>query len=119
MAFAERFEDLIAWQKSRELTRAVYEITNQPGFTRDHSLRDQIRRSSISVMSNIAEGFDRKTRKEFRQFLVYAKGSCAEVRSQLYIAYDVGYIDQIRFDELHALAEEISKITSGLIASIS
>jgi len=89
----ERFEDLIAWQKARQLTSVIYRITSLSDFARDFGLRDQIRRAAVSVMSNIAEGFDRASRSEFHQFLVIAKASCAEVRSQLYVAQDVGYID--------------------------
>ena len=85
-----RFEDLIAWQKARDLTKRIYSLTQQGGFERDYGLRDQIRRAAVSVMSNLAEGFDRAGRSEFHQFLVIAKGSSAEVRSHLYVALDVG-----------------------------
>jgi len=86
-----KFEELIAWQKSRELVTAIYKVTNGKEFSRDFGLRDQIQRAAVSIMSNIAEGFERAGRAEFHQFLVIAKGSCAEVRSQLYIALDIGY----------------------------
>ncbi len=109
-----KFEDLVAWQKSRDLTRENYRITNKDGFARDFGLRDQIRRASISVMSNIAEGFDRATRTEFHQFLVIAKSSCAEVRSQLYVAYDAGHIGKPEFDGLMTKAEEVARIVNGL-----
>ena len=89
-----RFEDLVAWQKARELTREIYRVTNTGRFGKDFALRDQIRRASVSVLSNLAEGFDRASRSEFHQFLVIAKGSCAEVRSQLYIAVDAGYLSE-------------------------
>ncbi len=96
----EKFEDLIAWQRARDLTKQIYEITKQGEFQRDFGLRDQMRRASVSVMSNIAEGFERGGRSEFHQFLVIAKGSCAELRSQLYVALDVGYVDQKTFQNL-------------------
>lgn len=83
MAGVKWFEDLIAWQKARTLTGLVYEITNDGAFARDYGLRDQIRRAAVSVMSNVAEGFARGGRAEFHQFLVVAKGSCSELRSQL------------------------------------
>ena len=84
-----KFEELIAWQKSRELVTAIYKVTNGKEFSRDFGLRDQIQRAAVSIMSNIAEGFERAGRAEFHQFLVIAKGSCAEVRSQLYVALDI------------------------------
>ena len=114
----ERFEDLIAWQKARELTRSIYKITNKGKFARDFGLRDQIRRASVSVMSNIAEGFERGGRAEFHQFLVIAKGSCAEVRSQLYVALDTNYIDKRTFDKISLLAIETSRIIGGLRAAV-
>ena len=89
-AKTEKFEDLIAWQKARELTRNIYQVTTQGNFSRDFWLRDQIRRASVSIMSNIAEGFERAGRSEFHQFLVIAKGSCAELRSQLYVSLGGG-----------------------------
>ena len=113
-----QFEDLIAWQKARELVRQIYEITRTGQFSKDFSLRDQIRRSSVSVMSNIAEGFERSGRAEFHQFLVIAKGSCAEVRSQLYVALDIHYISIEQFEQAMALAEETSRILGGLRVSI-
>jgi four helix bundle protein len=84
-----KFEDLVAWQKARELTKAVYHATRKEGFARDFGLAGQIQRACISIMSNIAEGFERSNPNEFHHFLVVAKASCAEVRSQLYIALDV------------------------------
>src|SRR5205814_1408888 len=103
----EKFEDFIAWQKARSLTREIYKITNLPAFSRDFGLKDQIRRAAVSIMSNIAEGFERGRPSEFHQFLSIAKGSCAELRSQLYIALDVDYIPQTRFRELMSIAEEV------------
>jgi len=108
------FEDLIAWQKARELTKAVYRMTSAYEFNKDYCLKDQMRRASVSVMSNIAEGFDRGGRSEFHQFLVIAKASCAELRSQLYIALDAGYIKAEHFNRLFLLSEEVSRIIAGL-----
>lgn len=114
----EKFEDLIAWQKARELTKNIYTLTNQRAFIKDFSLRNQIRRASVSIMSNIAEGFERGERSEFHQFSVIAKGSCAELRSQLYVSLDVGYIDLATFQTLDALAMETSRAIGGLCASV-
>src|SRR5437879_485616 len=99
MSRIERFEDLIAWQKARVLSREIYKVTRATRFSKDFSLVDQIRRASISVLSNIAEGFERGGRSEFHQFLVVAKGSCAEVRSQLYVALDAEYLGQAEFSD--------------------
>jgi len=114
----DRFEDLIAWQKARQLAAEIYRISAQGDFSRDFGLRDQIRRAAVSTMSNIAEGFDRGSRGEFHQFLVIAKASCAEVRSQLYVAQDVGYIDQEIFDTVSSCASELSRIIGGLRAAV-
>ena len=119
MKKAERFEDLIAWQKARELTVNIYQITGSGSFAMDDGLRDQIRRASVSVMSNLAEGFDRGGRAEFHQFLVSAKGSCAEVRSQLFVARDASYIGPEVFNSLYALTDETGKIINGLRAAVS
>jgi four helix bundle protein len=114
----ERFEDLIAWQKARILTRAIYQVTKQGAFAKDLGLSRQIQRATVSIMSNIAEGFERGGRKEFRHFLSTAKASCAEVRSQLYVAFDVGYLDEADFLRLLTQAEEIGKIIGGLRVSV-
>ena len=114
----ERFEDLIAWQKARQLTSEIYRITMHGEFAKDFGLRDQIRRAAVSVMSNIAEGFDRGSRGEFHQFLVVAKASCAEVRSQLYVAQDAGYINQETFDIVNSSTSELSRIIGGLRAAV-
>jgi four helix bundle protein len=118
MSTVERFEDLIAWQKARVLTRAVYKVTQQEGFARDFGLSRQIQRASVSIMSNIAEGYERSSRGEFQHFLFTAKASCAEVRSQLYTAVDVGYLSETEFKRLMALAEEVGKIIGGLRAAV-
>ena len=93
-----RFEDFIAWQKARKLTSEIYKVTNRGLFSRDFGLKDQIRRAAVSSMSNLAEGFERGRPGEFHQFLSIAKGSCAELRTQLYVALDVGYIDSTEFE---------------------
>lgn len=113
-----RFEELIAWQKAREITAEIYCITNTRGFMKDFSLRDQIRRASLSIMANIAEGFDRGGRAEFHQFLVIAKGSCAELRSHLYVALDVGYLTEDLFQKLLKRIEELSRIINGLRSAV-
>ena len=115
----ERFEDLIAWQKARELTRDIYQITRQGVFAKDFGLSGQIQRATVSIMSNIAEGFERGGRGEFHQFLSTAKASCAEVRSQLYVSFDIGYLDQSKFNQLLTQAEEVGRIIGGLRASVS
>ena len=115
----DRFEDLIAWKKARELTKEIYEVTGQGLFSKDFGLRDQIRRASVSIMSNLAEGFERGSPKEFHQFLVIAKASCAEVRSQLYVAFDVGYVDEKSFHVLESKAQEVSRIIGGLRSVIA
>src|SRR5574340_118989 len=114
----ERFEDLIALQKARQLAAAIYRATSVGGFAKDFGLRDQIQRAAVSVVSNIAEGFERGSRSEFHQFLVVSKASAAEVRSQLYVALDVGYLDQPNFDTLMNQACEVSKIIVGLRSSV-
>jgi len=115
----EKFQDLVAWQKARVLTAEIYQLTTQGPFARDFGLRDQIQRAAVSVMSNIAEGFERGSRAEFHQFSVIAKGSCAELRSQLYTALDVSYIDNETFERVSLLAEEVSRILGGLRSSVA
>ena len=115
MASIEKFEDIEAWKRARELTREIYRVTNQGAFAKDFGLRDQIRRASVSIMSNIAEGFERGGDKEFAQFIALAKGSSAEVRSQLYVALDQGYIDQDTFDGLSKVTLQINRMLTGLM----
>lgn len=115
---ADKFEDLIAWQKARELTKEVYQVTRKDMFTKDFGLAGQIQRASVSIMSNIAEGFDRSNPNEFNHFVIIAKASCAEVRSQLYIAFDIGYLTQLEFNELLIQTQEVSRIPGGLRASL-
>lgn len=114
MSKVEKFEDLVAWQKARVLSREIYKLTRTSRFSKDWALADQIRRATTSIMSNIAEGFKRGSRSEFHQFLVVAKGSCGEVRSQIYVALDAEYVGQAEFKRLHDMATEVSKIIGGL-----
>ena len=114
----EGFEDLIAWQKARQLATEIYRFSNQGDFASDFDLRDQIRSAAVPVMSNIAEGIDRGSRGEFHQFLVIAKASCAEVRSQLYVAQDVGYINQTAFEVVGSSTSELSRIIGGIRAAV-
>jgi four helix bundle protein len=115
VAKVERFEDLRIWQASREIVSSVYRITAVGNFSRDFSLRDQIRRAAVSVPSNIAEGFSRHSNKEFIQYLFIAKGSAAEVQSQLYVALDQEYILQEQFDEIYRQLEIVAKQISRFI----
>ena len=114
----ERFEDFIAWQKARKLTSNIYQVSNIDEFARDFGLKDQIRRAGVSVISNIAEGFERGRPTEFHQFLSVAKGSCAELRSQLYVALDVGYVIDDDFHAPMTQAIEVGQILGGLRASV-
>ncbi|MBY0514056.1 MAG: four helix bundle protein [Gemmataceae bacterium] len=117
MAGVKRFEDLEAWKRARVLTAAIYEATNGGSFARDFALRDQIRRAAISILSNIAEGFERESGdKDFRHFLSMAKGSAGEVRAQLYVALDAKHLSDEQFAHLSALVVEVSKLLSGFIA---
>lgn len=115
---ARRFEDLIAWQKARELTKKIYEITSKGQFVKDFGLRDQIRRSSVSIMANVAEGFERARQSEFHQFLSIAKSSCAELRSHLYVAHDADYLDTKTFNNLMDQAQEVSLVLGGLRSAV-
>ncbi len=119
MAAIERFEDIEAWKKARQLTASIYRISSSGAFGRDFGLRDQIRRASVSVMSNIAEGFERRGDREFARFLHIAKGSAAEVRAQLYVGADVGFITRDQLDDLKRNIEEISRMIHGLIRSLT
>jgi four helix bundle protein len=115
MSRIERFEDLEVWKLSRSLANLIYNVSSVGNFARDFALRDQIRRASISVVSNIAEGFERDGDKEFIQFLFMAKGSCGEVRAQLYLASDRAYLSEEQFSTLTRHATELSRMISGLI----
>tara|TARA_R110000796_G_scaffold37722_1_gene95047 strand:+ start:89191 stop:89562 length:372 start_codon:yes stop_codon:yes gene_type:complete len=115
MANINSFEDINAWKLGREFNKQIYDITNVGNFERDFDLKRQIRRASVSISSNIAEGFERNTDKEFVYFLYVAKASAGEVRSQLYLAYDLSYIENDDFLQLKEKVENISKMLSGLI----
>ena len=109
-----RFEDILAWQKAREVTRRIYEITSNERFARDYGLRNQLQRASVSIMANIAEGFGRHSDKEFANFLNMAHGSASETQSHLYVALDLGYIDQDVFAKLYTLIDEVSRMIMRL-----
>ena len=110
-----RFEELEVWQFSRTLIKEIYKVTNEGQFKKDFALRDQMRRAAISIMSNIAEGFERKTKNELIQFLFISKGSSGEVRSQLYVSLDLNYLTNKQFSELFELAEKVTRSLSGFI----
>jgi|DewCreStandDraft_5_1066085.scaffolds.fasta_scaffold04343_8 four helix bundle protein len=109
MGTIRRFEEIEAWQTARQLTRLVYALSNQGSFSHDFALRDQMRRAAVSILSNIAEGFESRTQALFLEFLGRAKGSSGELRAQAYVALDAGHIDQSAFEELVALAEKCSR----------
>ncbi len=115
MTRIERFEDIEAWQKGRELVKEIYQLSAGGGLSKDFGLRDQIRRAAVSIISNIAEGFARQTDKEFVQFLYMANGSVAEVQSQLYVASDLSYLSQDEFIRLYSKADEVARLISGFI----
>ena len=115
MGTIKRFEEIEAWQKARELNKALYGITGDHAFSKDFSLRDQIRRASVSIMANIAEDFGRRSKKEFANFLNMAHGSAAEVQCHLYIALDQGYIDENIFADLYKKNEEVSRMIQGFM----
>jgi len=112
----EKFEDIIAWQKSKELTLLIYKDFKD---IRDFSFRDQLQRATVSIMNNVAEGFERMGDKEFRKFLYIAKGSSGEVRSMLYLALELKYIDNKQFEILYNKSIEITKIISGFIKKLN
>jgi four helix bundle protein len=115
MAKIERFEDIEAWKKARELTKIIYEVTAQGKLATDFSLRDQLRRASVSIMANIAEDFEREGNKEFRQFLSMAKGSAGEVKALLYVALDAGLTPTEQFQHISGLADEASRLLAGFL----
>ena len=115
MATISRFEDIEAWQKARLLSKRIYQLTAAGKFARDFGLRDQIRRASVSIMANIAEGFGRSGSAEFKQYLSTAKGSAAEVQSHLYVASDAGLIGEDEFKELYDLADETARMIGGFL----
>jgi four helix bundle protein len=114
MATFSRLEDIQVWQKARQLTKKIYEATSDGKFAQDYGLRGQIQRAGVSIMANIAEGFGRRSDKEFANFLNMAHGSAAEAQSHLYVALDLNYITESCFSELHALLDEISRMSLAL-----
>ncbi len=114
MAKFSKFEEIQAWQKAKDLTLLIYKITAEEKFAKDFGLKDQIRRASVSIMANIAEGHGRRTKVEFANFLNIARGSAAEVQSHLYIALELNYINRKEFDELYQTLTEISRMTLAL-----
>jgi four helix bundle protein len=114
-----RFEDIAAWQGARGLVRDVYRITGSGPFSRDFGARDQMRRAAVSVMNNIAEGYERDNDREFHRFLAIAKGSAGEVRSLLYVALDMGYIDQQQHESLTKQGIQISRQLARLMQYLS
>ena len=119
MAKIEKFEDIRSWKKARELSKIVYATTNRGAFCKDFGLKDQMRRAAVSILSNIAEGFEREGNREFVQFLHIAKGSVAEVQAQLYVALDAEYISKTQFDEIYNLASEVSRLIGGFVRYLS
>ena len=109
-----RIEDIQAWQKARQATRMIYELTGNGMFAKDFGLRNQIQRAVVSIMANIAEGFGRRSDKEFANFLNMAHGSVSETQSHLYVALDLGYIDQTSFTKVYDLLDEVSRMTLTL-----
>jgi len=110
-----KFEEILSWQKARTLTISIYKTFEN---SKDFGFKNQIERASVSIMNNIAEGYERKSNKEFSYFLYVAKGSCAEVRSMLYLAKDLNTINKTEFDEFYNLSLEISRLLSGLIKTL-
>lgn len=115
MSKIHRFEDIEAWQLARELTVEVYRLTLKEDFNRDYGMKDQIRRASVSIMNNIAEGFERGSNKDFAKFLFISRGSAGEVRSLLYVARDLGYISEQEFEKNRTLCCRIGGALWGLI----
>jgi four helix bundle protein len=111
----ERFEDIEAWKAARELTQRIYALTSQPKFAKDFGLRDQIQRAAVSIMANIAEGFDGRSTREFIRFLGYAFRSATEVQSHLYVALDQAYFMKDEFEDLYQQAIETKKLINGFI----
>ena len=115
MGSVQRFEDLEIWQLARELVQYVYELTRKEEFSKDYDLKGQIRRSSVSVMNNISEGFESRTTNRFINYLGHSKGSCGETRSMSYVSLDCGYITKSEFRELYSQCVKISKKTRNLM----
>lgn len=118
MALIKRFEDIIGWQEARKLVKDVYQITNKGDFSKDFGMRDQIQRAAVSVMTNIAEGFDCDSQAEFARFLGYSRRSAVEIQSLLYAALDIGYINKTTFDTQYQQAEKAKALIGGLKTSL-
>ena len=110
-----RFEDINVWQKARAITKEIYQITGKQDFAKDYGLKDQLRRSTVSIMANIAEGHGRRSDKEFANFLNFSMGSIAETKSHLYISFDLKYISENEFTGLYEKTDELARMTFGLI----
>jgi four helix bundle protein len=119
MGTFKSFEEISSWKKAREFTKQIYQITENSNFKKDFDFVRQIRRASLSISSNIAEGFERNTDKEFIYFLYVAKASAGEVRSQIYLAFDLDYITKQEFEKLLEAITEVSKLLSGFIKYLS
>jgi four helix bundle protein len=115
MATFKKFEEIVAWQKARIAVGAIYRLTSTGTFAKDFGLRDQIRRSAISIMANVAEGSGRTTDKEFANFLNIAHGSVTETQSHLYIATDLGYLSETDFATVYSLLDEVGRMTTALM----
>ena len=115
MAKIKRFEEIESWKRARNLANEIYRLTSTGRFARDFGLKDQMRRASVSILSNIAEGFERGGDQEFLQFLAVAKGSCGELRAQLYVALDQNYCSEDHFEILSGTAIEVGQLISGLM----
>ncbi len=115
MTAFKSFEEIISWQKARVLCKEIYILSSNDKFAKDFGLRDQIRRSAVSVMANIAEGYERKSDGDFKRFLNISKGSLAEIKSHLYIAFDLEYISDDKFKKLASDIDEINRTLYGLI----
>lgn len=115
----EKFEDIKAWQEARNLTKLVYSLSQKNNFSRDYGLKDQVQRASVSIMNNIAEGFDSNRDKEFIRFLEYSKRSSSEVQSQLYVALDQNYINKEEFNQAYKQTNLCKKLCIGFIKYLS
>ena len=115
---AQQFDDLISWQKARELVAAIHSLTGESTFVKDFGLRDQIQRAAVLIMSDLAEGFECGSQPDFHRFVVIAKASCAEIRSQPYVAFDIGYIKEDKLKQHQAQAHELARIIGGLRSTL-
>lgn len=115
---AQQFDDLISWQKVRELIAAIYSLTGESTFAKDFGLRDQIQRAAVLIMSDLAEGFECGSQPDFHRFVVIAKASCAEIRSQPYVAFDIGYIKEDKLKQHQTQVNELARIIGGLHSTL-